>query len=72
MRNQFNRQRHGSLYDRGGADSYYRRAADPHYFEGDTHASPKIIDLTDEETAEYMQGYFDNQANGFFKDYGRE
>ena len=26
--------RHGGPYDRGGADSYYRRAFQPHYYTG--------------------------------------
>jgi hypothetical protein len=28
---QFDRKRHGCLYDRGSADSYYGRPRDPHY-----------------------------------------
>ena len=28
---QFDRERHGSLYDRGRADSYYRRGPNPHW-----------------------------------------
>ena len=35
-------QRHGGAFDRGSADSYYGRPRNPHYFEGDTHASAKI------------------------------
>ena len=33
--------RHGSAYDRGSADKWYRRY-DPHYYEGPTGDSPKI------------------------------
>ena len=28
---QFDRKKHGCLYDRGSADSYYGRQCDPHY-----------------------------------------
>jgi len=41
--------RHGGPYDRGGADSYYRRGNNPHYFVGDTHKGTKI----DEENMTY-------------------
>ena len=65
---QWDRRQHGSLYDRGSSDSYYRRAAEAHYYiHGAT--SRRITDLTDEEQQEYLQGYFDNQAAGNFKDW---
>ena len=34
--------RHGGPYDRGGADSYYRRGYNPHYFTGATYQSPEV------------------------------
>jgi hypothetical protein len=63
-------QRHGGLYDRGSADSYYGRPRNPHYFVGATYTSEKITDLTAEQIAEYNRGYDDNEANGDKKDWG--
>jgi hypothetical protein len=64
--------RHGGPYDRGSADSYYRRGTMPHYFKGDTHQSEKVerINMTDEEIKAYYAGYNDNEANLNFKDWG--
>jgi hypothetical protein len=63
-------QRHGGLYDRGSADSYYGRPRNPHYFVGATYTSEKVTDLTAEQIAEYNRGYDDNEANGDKKDWG--
>lgn len=65
-------QRHGGPYDRGSADSYYRRGFDPHYYVGDTYRSDRVElqDMTPEEITAYTKGYNDNEADGFFKDYG--
>lgn len=60
MKNQFNRNRHGGLYDRGGADSYYRRKKDPHWYPEGTGHGERITDLTDEEINEYNLGYNEN------------
>ena len=51
--------RHGGAYDRGSADSWYGRPAEPHYYIGDTYQSPKVeeADMTEEEIAAYMAGY---------------
>jgi hypothetical protein len=51
--------RHGGAYDRGSADAYYHRSAQPHYFTGDTYQSCKIeeVDMSEEEIAAYMAGY---------------
>ncbi len=58
------RQQHGSLYDRGRADSYYNRSPSPHY--GGTGGAswrrtevshPRLVD-------EYMAGYDENEAEG--------
>ena len=64
--------RHGGPYDRGSADSYYRRGFNPHYFVGDTYSTPKIelAQMSAQEIAAYMQGYWDNERNGDFKDWG--
>jgi hypothetical protein len=72
MREQFNRERNGSLYDRGRADSYYGRLPEPHWYPAGTHKSQPICELhlTDEEIAEYMLGYKENTEAGNFKDWG--
>jgi len=64
-------ERHGGPYDRGGADSYYRREFNPHYFVGDTHFSDKVemADMTPEEIEAYRQGYNDNETAGDFKEW---
>ena len=64
--------RHGGPYDRGSADSYYRRGFNPHYFVGDTYSTPKIelAQMTAQEIAAYMQGYWDNEKSRDFKDWG--
>lgn len=63
--------RHGGAYDRGRADSYYRRQFVPHYFTGDTYATAKIeeVDMSAEEIAAYTQGYDDNEKFGDKKEY---
>lgn len=64
--------RHGGPFDRGGADSYYRRGFNPHYFTGSTYASKRIgrDEMTAEEVMEYTRGYNLNEARGDFKDWG--
>lgn len=61
---QFDRDRHGSLYDRGRADSYYRREMQPHWFPNGTGHGDRIEDLTAEEIAEYRAGYEWNERFG--------
>jgi len=49
---------HGSPYDRGSADSWYRRQAQPHYMiDG---ARIEQVNMTAEQIAEYKAGYEDN------------
>jgi hypothetical protein len=62
--------RHGGPFDRGSADSYYRRPFRPHYFEGATSMSKEIIpsDGT-EEWQEYNAGFNYNESVDDFKDY---
>lgn len=67
---QFQRDRHGSLYDRGSADSYYHRIESPHWYPNGTYNEPKITNLTPEEVAEYMAGYEYNERFGDKKDWG--
>ncbi|CAB5214735.1 hypothetical protein UFOVP190_246 [uncultured Caudovirales phage] len=61
---QFERTRHGSLYDRGSADSYYGRYEDPHWYPQGTGRGERITNLTPEEIAEYMAGFEDNELHG--------
>ena len=68
-RPQFDRQRHGSLYDRGSADSWYSRDTDPHWYPDGSYNGDRVSDLTAEEVSEYMQGYEDNEKSGGKKDY---
>ncbi len=64
--------RHGGPYDRGGADSYYQRGYNPHYYTGDTRKSQEIpMELmTPAEITAYTKGYNDNEDAGEFKDWG--
>ena len=66
---------HGSPYDRGGADSYYRRPFNPHYF-GGPQGGPfggteriELADMTPEEIAAYTAGYRDNEEFGDHKEW---
>jgi hypothetical protein len=65
-------ERHGGPYDRGSADSYYRRGRNPHYYVGGTGTSEKIVDLTISDLDAYNAGYNDNEESRNFKDYGHE
>jgi len=67
---QFDRRRHGSLYDRGSADSYYHRDRDPHWFPNGTYHGDKVTAMSDEEIAEYNAGYDWNEQYGDKKDWG--
>ena len=64
-------QRHGSPFDRGSADSYYHRAAVPHYFKGDTYSSARVSEseMTAEELDAYHAGYEWNEQFGDKKDW---
>lgn len=63
--------RHGGPFDRGSADSYYGRKAEPHYYVADTYSSEKIEkeNMTDEELTAYYAGRRYNEQNGDFKDW---
>lgn len=63
--------RHGGPYDRGSADSYYRRGYNPHYYVGATYQSDvvELEKMTPEEIAAYTRGYNDNEESGNFKYY---
>ena len=64
--------RHGGPYDRGGADSYYQRGYNPHYFKGDSYSSERVTydDMTPDEVEAYRAGYDDNEESGEYKDWG--
>ena len=66
---QFMRGKHGCLYDRGSADSYYGRSRDPHYGGVGGDSGPRVEKLTAEERAEYLAGYEYNEQFGEKKDY---
>lgn len=63
--------RHGGPYDRGHADSYYRRGFNPHYFDGATYQSKQRFPKRGSAEYEaYKAGYEENEAAGDFKDWG--
>lgn len=57
---------HGSPYDRGAADSWYRRKCRPHKKDP---LLGEITDLTQEEKIEYYKGYEANEAADNYKEY---
>ena len=63
--------RHGGPYDRGSADSYYRRPRNPHFYAGATAQSPRIEEacMTPDEIAAYHAGYDDNEEHGDYKEW---
>jgi len=63
--------RHGGPYDRGGADSYYRRPRNPHFFRGDSYQSERVTykDMTPDEIEAYNAGYDDNEEFGDYKEW---
>ena len=60
---------HGSPYDRGGADSYYRMDRNPHKGGVGGNSGPTVLDLTPDEVLAYNAGYTNNENNGDFKEY---
>ena len=67
---EFVRKNHGSLFDRGSADSYYGRRRDPHYGGVGGDSGPRVAVTDPKSVAEYMAGYEDNELNGDKKDWG--
>jgi hypothetical protein len=67
---QFDRKKHGCLYDRGSADSYYGRPRDPHYG-GVGGDSGERVDqgLSIDEIKEYYAGYEYNERYGDKKEW---
>ena len=64
--------RHGGAFDRGAADSYYRRGREPHYYVGPTNFSQRVNEkeMTVEEIEAYHAGYDYNEQYGDKKDWG--
>lgn len=55
--------RHGGAYDRGMADSWYRRGKDPHFYVGASLTSERvgINDMSDEAIKAYHAGFDENE-----------
>ena len=66
---QFIRKNHGSLYDRGSADSYYGRRQQPHYGGVGGDSGPRVEVTDAKSVAEYLAGYDYNERFGDKKDY---
>lgn len=64
-----NDQVHGSPFDRGSADSWYRRPKYPHYICAKTGKIILRYEMTEKQIAEYKAGYEDNQTTGGRKEY---
>ena len=56
--------KHGSLYDRGAADSYYGRPRDPHWYPNGTGNAPRIPAVDEIDIREYNEGYDYNERHG--------
>jgi hypothetical protein len=63
--------RHGSPFDRGGADAYYQRPYRPHYFKGGSYTSEEVEkpQMSRKEIKEYKDGFTEQMASGEFKEY---
>ena len=66
---QFQRKNHGSLYDRGSADSHYGRMRIPHYGGVGGDSGPRVEVYDESSVAEYLAGYEYNERFGDKKDY---
>jgi len=65
-------QEHGSPFDRGNADSYYRRAPDPHHWPQGSYKGFRVDEsaMSTKEIEAYYAGYDENEKDGNYKDYG--
>ena len=61
--------RHGGAWDRGSADSYYRRPYNPHKYVAGTLTSDKVGSLSAADLEAYKAGWQDNEALGWFKEW---
>jgi hypothetical protein len=66
---QFTRDTHGSLYDRGSADSYYGRNPNPHYGGVGGGSGPNVPVNDEASVKEYMAGYNQNEQLNNKKDW---
>lgn len=65
------KQKHGNPFDRGSADSWYSRPADPHYYPEGTYKGERVgrEDMTKEQVEAYLAGYAYNEEHGGKKEY---
>ncbi len=61
--------RHGGAWDRGSADSYYRRPYSPHKYVAGTMTSDKVVSLSAADLEAYKAGWQDNETLGWFKEW---
>lgn len=66
---QFIRENHGSLFDRGSADSYYGRYPDPHYGGVGGDSGPRVSVSDQDSVFEYMSGFDWNEKHGDKKEW---
>ncbi len=64
--------KHGSCFDRGGADYYYGRNPRPHKGGVGGDSVPRIEELSPEEIADYMRGFEEAEKDGYQKQYDEE
>ena len=64
--------KHGGPFDRGSADSYYRRGIDVHWWPLGTNKGYRIeiFEMSDDEIKAYHAGYEYNEMLGEYKDWG--
>ena len=62
---------HGSPFDRGNADFWYRRQPEPHFWPEGTYHGVKVTEdrMSDVEIAAYLAGYAEAEYQGDQKDY---
>ena len=60
---------HGSLFDRGSADSWYHRPRDPHWYPEGSYNGERIEATDPADIAEYLAGYEWNEKNGGKKEW---
>lgn len=65
----FKRDMHGSLFDRGAADSFYGRPQCPHYGGVGGNSGPRIEVQDPEMVSEYEAGFKFNEESGAKKDW---
>ena len=61
--------RHGGAWDRGSADSYYRRPYEPHKYVAGTGTSERVESLSADDLAAYRAGWNYNEELGDFKEW---